>query len=144
MKAALLADETLDAYLDSAVEIREWKPDELPDFDKYCVVLSFAGESEEHAGLKSNDKIFEVLIVCLVRNYGFPDALMGTTPPNKAGLFKLVDDVKDCLRGNDLANAVMPDNDVFAGSSETSRAFPENTHIFVALLGYRARRRFIV
>jgi len=144
MKAALLDDTTLDAYLDDAVEIRQWKPDELPDFDKYCVVLSFAGEGEEHAGLKSNDKIFEVLIVCLVRNYGYPDAILGTTAPDTVGLFKLADDVKKCLRGNSLSNAVMPDNNVFAASSETSRAFPENTHIFVALLGYRARRRIII
>ena len=145
MKAALIADSTLSAYLGDTVYIRKWDPEALPDFDTYGVVLSPAGPPyEEECGVKGVDKIFEIIIVCLVENFGMPGALIGQTSPAKKGLFQMVDDIKSCLRANSLNGAVLPDNTVFAEKSDVSPAIPDDAQILAAHLGYRGRRRLII
>ena len=142
MKTALLGDSTLGAYLDDAIEIGQWNPEALPDFDKYCVVLSpVPGVEEKPAGVLGIEKTFNVDIVCLVRNYGLPAALTGTTAPDGVGVIKLAEDVRNCLRENSLSSYVIADSMAVSAASMIDRAIDQSEHVLKTEFGYLARRR---
>jgi len=141
MKIALVQDATLAPYLGDAVEVREWDPERLPDFDIYCVVLSPRGVQERAAGVLGIEKTFPVLIVCLVRNFGLPAALTGADLQDGYGLIKLTDDVVSVLRGNELSGSVIANSVVLEAASQIGQALERSAHVLSARIEYSGRRR---
>jgi len=82
-----------------------------------------------------------VLLVCLVRNYGLPDSLTGTTAPASVGVQKLAEDVRVCLRNNTLSGAVIADNNPVSSTPQIGRAIEATEHVMAARLNYTGRRR---
>ena len=142
MQAALIADPTLAAYLGEAVEVRQWDPDTLPDFDRYGVVLSPNDESEQPAGVLGIEKTFPVQIVCLVRIGGtLAEALAGETGPDGIGVLKFAEDVRAVLRGNSLGGAVIADSLAVSKSSRPEPVSAQLPHALAMTIEYSGRRR---
>jgi len=106
IKDALEADESLAAYVE-AVDVRKWDPNSLPDFETYGIVISPEGRSSEKLAVREKQHICRVSIYCLVFEYDPTESLTGTGEGEEAkGILKLIEDVWDCLNGNDFGEYV--------------------------------------
>lgn len=108
LKAALVAASDL-SYVDT-VAIRQYRPNQLPDFTNYCIIISpEAAVSETYA---PNQKWiqYEITLVCLIRvQYTLEDALMADTPgasPPNVGILAMYEDVFKTLFKNDLGGTI--------------------------------------
>jgi hypothetical protein len=90
LKAALIAAPAL-SYVDT-VAIRQYRPNQLPDFTNYCIVISPEAATPETYAVGQKWIRYEITLVCLLKvNYTLEDAVMadstGSSPP-----FRLVGD----------------------------------------------------
>lgn len=98
-RLAAVLEARLTQYGTLVVARRLFRPDSLPDFQRYCLIVSPSAspwEEQRTAVREVQDKLrFD--LHALVVNFDETHALYGTTAPN-LGLFQLVRDVKDALR----------------------------------------------
>lgn len=86
---------------------RVFKPNDLPAFPRWCVVLSppRLPWDELNQSVATYSYVFRLDLVLLVKNWDETNSLFGTTAPD-LGLFQLVNDVKDALRRADLGGLI--------------------------------------
>jgi hypothetical protein len=82
---------------------RMYKEAQLPDFTRYCIIISPPGNpwEERRMAVPKVHFFFHVDLYLLVKNYDETSALFGESLPD-LGLFQLVNDVKVLLRIDDL------------------------------------------
>lgn len=82
----------------------DFRPTNLPDFDRYGIVISPSARpwEEKVKAVRNIQYIFRADIYLLVKNFSETDSLFGTTAPD-LGLFQMVEDVKSLLRLSDLS-----------------------------------------
>jgi hypothetical protein len=141
MKTALTADSTLSAYLGTDVVIRKWNSDKLPDFDKYCVVLSPGSVADVPHGMLGIERELSVEIVCLVKYHGVDETLAGETSPGGVGILKLAGDVAAALRANTLSGYIEADADVISSRGEPEPVFGNSLLLLMLTMQFKARRK---
>jgi hypothetical protein len=98
-RLAALLEAELTQYGTLVVARRLFRPDALPTFTRYCLIVSPPGspwEEQRTAVREVQDKI-RLDIFALVSNFHDTHALFGTVAPY-LGLFQLVHDTKEVLR----------------------------------------------
>ena len=96
MKPALIADSNV-SY-NETVKVQEYKPETLPDFDKYCIVITPVTEVEKLISNRVKEKTCSLKIVCVVRNFDSDISLLGSgNVSGQVGVIKFVNDVKKAL-----------------------------------------------
>ena len=112
LKAALVGSTFL-KYVDS-IEIQQYRPGMLPDFDHHCIILSpEAATSESYPAAQKWIKL-EISIICLLRvlysdGYTMTDAIMADSPlltPPSVGILTMYEDIYKTLFQNDLDGAI--------------------------------------
>lgn len=98
------------SYVDK-IAIRQYRPNQLPDFENYCIVISPEAATPETYGASGQKWIrLEITLVCLIKvNYTLEDAVMGDTPgatPPKVGILAMYEDIFQTLYNNDLGGAI--------------------------------------
>jgi hypothetical protein len=81
-----------------------WKPQALPEFDKYLVYVAPPLNNvwtERRISTKEVQYVLRADIYLLVKNFSEELSVYGDTAPS-LGLFQLISDVKDLLRGTNL------------------------------------------
>jgi hypothetical protein len=96
-------------YVDT-VAIRQYRPNQLPDFTNYCIVISPEAATSETYGTNQKWIKFEITLVCLIKvNYTLEDAVMGDSPgdsPPKVGILAMYEDIYQTLYQNDLSETI--------------------------------------
>lgn len=89
----------LTTYANLVVERRQFRPDNLPTFTRYCIIVSptEAPWAEQRTAVREVQDLLRLNIYVLVTNFDDTLAVFGTTAPN-LGLFELVKDIKEVLR----------------------------------------------
>lgn len=129
------------AYVD-AVEIQQYRPSMLPDFDHHCIVISPEAATPESYPASQKWIKYEISLVCLIRvlysdSYTITDAIMADSPglsPPKVGLLPMFEDVYQTLFQNTLGGAI----ELYPGLKELDNRCDFN------LIGNEAREEFIV
>ena len=113
LKTILDGYAALNAY-NEIVDIRKYRPDHLPDFKNYAVILSPESETENNWGdnpdeglVNGKHHVWNVHIVAIVRNYHPVNSLVGTTVGGVGvegvGIIRHVSLIKDALRAKSLS-----------------------------------------
>lgn len=94
-------------YTALRVDRKIFKPNDLADFTRYCIVISPNGNpwEERREGVPKIGYIFRADLWLLVKNWDETLSVYGTAAPD-LGLLQLVEDVKDLLRLSDLEGLI--------------------------------------
>jgi hypothetical protein len=102
IKDELEADSELSQYVE-IVDIRKYRPDELPEFENYGIIVSPGSQECDNIAVAEKQWECEVKIVALVFNYDETKSLTGVdVAGDEVGILKMVDHIFDCLRNNEL------------------------------------------
>lgn len=124
--ATLLNTALTTAYSDIKVVRGVFQPDFMPSgFGRYAVVIapSLRPWEERRIAVRELQDIYRAEIFTLVRNWDDEKSLFGTDSGEK-GLFELVKDVKDTIRGSDLDGLLEKTYDEAAGDSSKGGGGP--------------------
>lgn len=87
------------------VKIAEYKPENLPDFDIYCILISPVSDFENLIANRVKEKICKVEINCVVRNFDEQDSLLASGDiSGNVGIIKFANDVRKTLHNYGEAN----------------------------------------
>lgn len=133
-------------YPDLVVNERVFRPNTLPQFDRYCILVSPSARPwvERRVSIQTLQYTLTLDLHLLVRNFDERESLYGAVD-GSLGLFQMVDDVKAALRSTDLSGLLdktfdEPGGDVsFSGGSWSGLDTAEHTWVHRALIPYSGR-----
>lgn len=119
-------------YNGLVVSRRHYKPDALPAFDRYCIIISPSPQpvTERRIAVREKQYILRCDLFLLVKNYDADKALFGDEEwetgddPVDLGLFQLVFDVKDALLTDNLSGLLDKTYDEAGGDTATKGGGP--------------------
>jgi len=137
------------SYPAIAVVGKLFKPNDLADFTRYCIVVSPNAQpwEERRTGVPQIQYILRADLWLLVKNFDEAASLYGTTA-GSLGLFELINDVKVLLRLTGLSGLIGPGNKTydepagplnFEGNAVSAFDSGEKAFIHRARLVYTAR-----
>ena len=83
------------SYIET-VSIQQYKKENLPEFDKYALLVSLSKDFEELIANRTRQKTCLLEIVCIVRNFDSSKSLIGTGA-GETGIIRTVKLVKQSL-----------------------------------------------
>jgi hypothetical protein len=104
LKTALENDAALSVY-NEVVSVRKYRPDSLPAFETYGIVLSPASLGWEDVGIRCREDLPRVDLHCLVFDFDAEKSLVGVAA-GEVGILQMVEDVIACLEFNSLSDYV--------------------------------------
>ncbi len=122
---------TITAYTPTAAVLKmKYRPQHLPDFDKFAIIISPFSEREQHERHTNSLEYIEgVQIVAIVRNYDEVLSVYGTTAPN-IGILQHCQNIKDVLRSRTLTGLVTVTKHEFDEEIKFSEVVSENRDFF--------------
>ncbi len=138
------------SYPALVVRAKLFKPNDLPDFDRYLIVVSPNGQpwDERRIGIPLIQYVMKVDLFLLVKNFDDTKSLFEAAAAGELGLFQLIDDVKTLLRLSDLGGLIDAGNKTydepagplnFEGSAAVGFDSNEKAFVHRARLVYTAR-----
>ncbi len=80
------------------VKIAEYKPELLPAFDIYCIVISPVSDGDKLISNGMKERTCKLEINCVVRNFNEENSLLASGSTfGQVGIIKFVDDVRKAL-----------------------------------------------
>lgn len=94
-------------YPGLVVKAKLFKPNDLPDFDRYAVIVSpnVMPWDERRTGIPQVQYILKADLFLLVKNFHEEDSLFGVAA-TALGIFEMINDVKTLLRLSDLGGLI--------------------------------------
>jgi hypothetical protein len=142
VKSALVGSSHL-TYVDTVV-IMSYKPEDIPDFTSYCIVINPVVVSSEFYEANQRYIAMEVQLVLLskIGSRSEEDAMVADTPPSNVGIVVMYEDVYRTLYGNNLGAELelyphLEELDV--NTSLNVIEGERDTFIMEAKMGYRPR-----
>jgi hypothetical protein len=107
--------EGLTGYPGLIVRAKLFKPNDLPEFEQYLIVVSPNAMpwDERRIGIPLIQYIMRADLFLLVKNFDEFKSLFETTVAGELGLFQMIDDVKTLLRLSDLGGLIDKGNKTY-------------------------------